>query len=142
MIGFLRHLIFKDFFLKLFSLALAVLIWVTISIAIRNEVSPIGTLTLNLDQYTFPGVPVTVLSSAADVRNYHVNPKEVDVTVQGDPRVLRKLQTKDIRALVDLTGVSEGQGDLVEHIEVSTPSGVTHVRVVPSEVRIIFPGQR
>ena len=33
----MRDLIFKDFWLKLFSLALAVLIWLTVSFAIQRE---------------------------------------------------------------------------------------------------------
>ena len=40
MILFLRDLAFKDFWLKLFSLALAVLIWATVKINIRKEEAP------------------------------------------------------------------------------------------------------
>ena len=46
MIAFLRHLILKDFWLKLFSISLAVLIWITVSLAIQKEVSPAAALVL------------------------------------------------------------------------------------------------
>ncbi len=77
-------------------------------------------------------------SSAADVRAFKVAPETVAVTVQGDPKILAGLEGNDIRARVDLTGI-ESATDLRKRIEVSTPAGVTHVRVVPSEVRVIFP---
>ncbi len=38
MIEFLRNLILEDFWLKLFSLALAVLIWLTVTFASQKEV--------------------------------------------------------------------------------------------------------
>lgn len=138
MITFFRNLLFQDFWLKLFSLGLAILTWFTVSFAIRNEVSPIGTLTLTTQQMTFFNVPVVVMSAASDVHDFRVDPKEVTVTVQAEPRVLEKLESKSIRALIDLTG-TDAAGDVRKRIEVSTPAGVTHVRVVPQEVRVIFP---
>ena len=138
MITFLRNLFFKDFWLKLFSLGLAILTWFTVSFAIRNEVSPIGSLTLTTQQMTFFNVPVVVMSAASDVHNFRVDPKEVTVTVQGEPRVLEKIGSKSIRAMIDLTG-TDAAGDVSKRIEVSTPAGVTHVRVIPQEVKVIFP---
>jgi len=38
-----------------------------------------------------------------------------------------------------LTGIKAAE--LRKRIEVSTPAGVTHVRVAPQEVEIIFPGK-
>ncbi len=141
MIAFLQALILRDFWLKLFSFALAVLIWFIITIAIQNEVSPVASLTLGpLEQRTFASLPVMIMSSAEDVRSLRVNPKEVEVTVQGDLKTIRKLQPKDIRVLVDLTGIQAAH-DLRKRIEVSTPAGVTHVRVDPEEVQVIFPSK-
>jgi YbbR domain-containing protein len=139
MIAFLRHLIFNDFWLKLFSLALAVLIWITVSLAIQKEVSPVAALTLtNSERRTFANLPVVVLSSASDVRTFKVNPNEVEVTVEGDAKRLQNLQPKDIRVIVDLTGIESTRG-LTKRIEVSTPAGVTHILVAPQEVQIIIP---
>ncbi len=138
MITFIRDLLFKDFWLKLFSLALAVLIWFTVSFAIKREVSPLPSLQISSGERTFFNLPVVVMSSAADVRNFRVNPKEVEVTVQGDSKSLNKLQSKEIHVLIDLTDI-EPVGDLHKRIEVSTPPGVTHVRVYPQDVQVIFP---
>lgn len=139
MIAFLRHLIFDDFLLKVFSVVLAFLIWLTVSFAIRKQGAPVPPLA-RLDQITFASLPVVVMSSAADVRNFRVNPKEVEVTVEGDARLLKDLRPEDIRVRVDLTGI-EAAHDLRKRIEVSTPVGVAPVRVAPQEVQVIFPAR-
>ena len=138
MIKFLRHIFIEDFLLKLFSLVLALLFWLTVSFAIRQkEVSPPPALTLNTEMHTFFNLPVVVMSSASDARNFKVSPSTVEVTVRGDAKTLANLQSKDIRAIVDLTGIEAARA--LKRIEVSTPAGVTHVRVVPEEVQVIVP---
>jgi YbbR domain-containing protein len=137
MIALLRHLVFHDFLLKVFSMALAVLIWFTVT-EVQKEASPLPRFNINSEIHTFSNLPVVVMSAAEDVRSFKVYPSEVEVTVQGDARILKTLSSKDIRVIVDLTGV-ESSGGLRKRIEVSTPSGVTHVRVEPQEVEVRFP---
>jgi len=137
MIVFLRELFFHDFWLKLFSLALAVLIWLTVAFAIKKEGSPVVALTVPLQEMAFSNLPVVVMSSAQDVRSIRVSPSQVEVTVQGEGKTLRGVQAKDIRVIVDLTDIEEAQG-LKKRIEVSTPPGISLVRVFPSEVQIVF----
>ena len=86
-------------------------------------------------------LPVSVLASAEDVHNFRVSPTEVEVTVQSDPRTLQNLESKDIRPMVDLTGVGVAR-DLRKRIEVSVPAGVTPMRVIPEQVQVIFPPER
>jgi hypothetical protein len=142
MIAFLRNWVFKDFWLKLFSFALATLIWFTISFAINKEGpsvpanSALGIIAH--EERTFSNLPVTVTSSAEDVRNFRVAPKEGEVTLQGDPKALAKLQSHDIRLIVDLTGIGAAH-DLRKRIDVSAPLGLTVVHVDPPEVQVIFP---
>ncbi len=133
MIAFLRHLFLEDFWWKLFSLVLAILIWFTVTFASQKE---IGT-----DRRVFVNLPVTVMSSIEDVRDFKVTPAAVEVTVQGRAETLQNLQPKDIRAMVDLTGVAAAS-DLRERVEVSVPAGVTFLGVVPEEVQVIFPPDR
>jgi len=136
MIASLQDLIFKDFWLKLFSFVLAVLIWITV---FMTQGSSMGSLRLApADRRTFTGLPVMIMSSAEDVRSFRVHPKEVEVTVQGDSRTIKALQARDIRVLVDLTGIGAAH-DLRKRIEVSTPAGFSHVKVEPDEVQVIFP---
>ena len=104
---------------------------------LRNEVAALPSLT-PAEVRTFYNLPVLIVSSAADVRRFKVAPETVAVTVQGDRKVLEALRSEDVRALVDLTGIESGTV-VRKRIEVSTPAGVTHVGVMPEEVRVIFP---
>lgn len=141
MIDLLRKTVLQDFWLKLFSFVLAVLTWFSIS-SVANQKDGLGPTSLlslaPLEKMTLSRLPVVILSSAQDVRSFRVSPNEVDVTVQGEAKVLKTLQNKDIRVLVDLTGIGEARV-LRKRIEVSTPAGVTYVRVAPEEVEVIFP---
>jgi len=133
MIKFLRHLFLDDSLLKLFSLALAVVVWLIVTFASQKQA---GTT-----PRVFYDLPVTVFSSAEDVRNFKVSPNEVILTVEGDAKTVQNLQTKDIRVMVDLTGVGTAR-ELRKRIEVSLPAGVTCMRVAPEEVQVIFPPDR
>jgi hypothetical protein len=141
MIDFLRNLVMKDFWLKLFSLALAVLVWNFVNAAVKKQVPPARapeSIIQPLQRQTFLRLPVVVMSSASDVRSFRVDPSEVAVTVQGDPNLVEKLLAKEIHPIVDLTGI-ESARDLRKRIDVVTPSGISYVRVDPPEVEIIFP---
>jgi YbbR domain-containing protein len=140
MIAFLRNLFFGDLALKLFSLVIALLIWLVVDVAIRRQVSPTDSLKLLHVERTLTHLPVVVMSSAEDVRSFQVDPKEVDVTVRGDPKVVQDLRSQDIRVIVDLTGI-EAAHELAKRIEVSTPAGVTFSRVVPDQVKVVFPAK-
>jgi len=133
MIAVLRNLVFEDFWLKLFSLVLAVLIWLTVTFASQREVGS--------ETRVFSNLPVALLTSAGDVHDFKVSPQEVDITVRADPKTLQSLQRKDVQAVVDLTGVAAAR-DLRKRVEVAVPAGVAYLRVAPEEVRVIFPPVR
>jgi YbbR domain-containing protein len=139
MIEFFRNVFLRDFWLKLFSLALAILIWVTVSLG-RSGTVGIFFSNRNLNQQTYVNVPVSVVCPAADLRDFKVNPTEVDITVQGEAGLLRDLRPKDIQAAVDLRGIESG--GLRKRVDVSVPPGVTFVRVVPDEVEVTAPPKR
>jgi YbbR domain-containing protein len=127
MIKFLRELCFNDFWLKLFSLALAVLIWLTVSFAIQKEAQV----------RTFSNLPVNVVSSAQDVSHLRAFPAAVEVTVQGQRNMVQSLRANDIRVSVDVTGIQSTSG-LRKRLAVSTLAGISLVRVEPEEVEIAF----
>lgn len=139
MIQSLRNLVVRNFWLKLFSLLVAVLIWLTVSFSIRNEgAQDIGLL------FHEPArvlrVPVLVMSTAVDVRECRVKPDHVEVTVWGANRTLDALQPRDIRAVVDLTDIHSASA-VRKRIEVTTPPGVTHVSVFPPDVEVYLPAK-
>ena len=138
MIAFLRDLIVRDFWLKLFSLVLAVLIWLTVAFG-KDFFADRG-----LPEQTYYNIPVSVMFSAAnaDMHGFIVDPSAVTVTVRGDKKSLNNLQARDIRALVDLTGIETASRGLRKRIEVTTPAGITFVKVDPDEVEVIIPSAK
>src|SRR6185503_11332059 len=104
------------FWLKLFSLALAILIWLTVWFSIHGEsTSPWLALIGRPPDENVMTVPVHVLDGASD-------PAQVTITLRGDPQVLKNLKPQNIRAEVDMTGVESANG-LVLPVEIILPKG-------------------
>ena len=135
MIDFLKNVFLKDVWLKLFSLALAILIRIVVSFAIEREATPIPILPPPNPEHTFRSVPVSLLTLPDETRTFRLEPRDVEVTLEGENKLLQNLETKDIRVVVNLSGI-EGTNPVVRPVEVLTPVGITHYRVQPREVKI------
>lgn len=138
MTAFLRNLVFRDFPLKLSSLVLAVLIWGTVSFVLQQEANQTLAGARRHRTQVYNDIPVAVMSSTGDVRQYRVRPSEVDVTLQGDPDLLRSLQQGEIHAMVNLSGI-ESRAASEQTVEISAPAGAALFKVDPSRVRIVPP---
>jgi hypothetical protein len=135
MIPLLQQLVLKDFWLKLFSFALASLIWFTVKIAIKNDISPVTSLSLSPSEpVVLKDMPISILMPADESRRFSVNHKTADVTLQGEPATLRNLRRRDVRVLVDLSDGETGH-DTHRRIEVFTPAGLSKVKIDPEEVQ-------
>jgi YbbR domain-containing protein len=121
----------KDIGWKIFSVFLALVIWLTVH---RIYEEP-GAATARARENTYGDLPVLVVSESADVHDYRVLPATVSVTVSGSPEAMSTLQANEIRATVDLTTGKE----LRRKVEISTPPNVTLVSVEPSHVGVIAP---
>jgi YbbR domain-containing protein len=132
----MRDWVTKDFGWKLFSLFLALAIWLTVHKIYEEP----GTASGLVGGYpvTFGNLPVLVVSATSDVRNFRVVPATVAVKVSGSPEVMADLQASQIHAVVDLTDVQSAR-DLRRRVDVSTPPGVTLVSVDPTKVGVIVP---
>ena len=128
----------KDIWWKSFSIVLAVVIWLTVY-KIREEPG-VPTAAVAGVPLTCGNVPVLVVSTASDVRDFRVQPATVAVKVSGPPEVMAVLQANQIHPTVDLTGVVAAR-NLKRRVEVSTPPGVTLLNVSPEEVEVLFPSK-
>jgi YbbR domain-containing protein len=133
MIIFARNLVAKDFWLKLFSLALAILIWLTVRFSISGEpsTSPLLALLGRAADETVVTVPVHV--PVGGPQTFAVDPPEIQVTLRGDPKKLKSLRNEDIRAQVDLTGVETANG-LLRPVEVVLPPGISYTHLSKEDV--------
>ena len=127
----------KDFWWKLFSVFLAVVLWLTVY-KIREQ--PAMAVAVAGNPVTYDNLPVLVVSTASDVRDFRVMPGTVVVKVSGPAEVMAVLQANQIHPVVDLTDIVGGR-NFKRRVEVSTPPGVTLVSVEPAEVGVIFPPQ-
>ena len=131
----MRDWMTKDFGWKLFSLFLAVAIWLTVH-KIYEEPGAASGLVIG-NTVTFGNLPVLIVSAAKDVRDFRVAPLTVKVTVSGSADDMAKLQANQVRATVDLTDIESAQ-DLHRLVDVSAPPGITLVNVDPPKV-MVFP---
>ncbi len=129
-----RSLILHNFWLKLFSLLLASLIWIFIRYRNKSDLDLRQTSVVNLTTRDSMHLPVTVMLTPGDERVFKINPKEVFVSVAGESAVLNELLRKDFKAYVDLTDVRHEESSY--RVRMHVPVGVTVLRIVPLAVNV------
>ncbi len=126
MTGFLKHLFFHNFALKLMSLLLATGLWFMISrdeqpaeVAVRAPV-------------VFEHVPPDLEVSSESI-------PEAQIRVRGPERVIRQLKTNDVQAEIDLSSAKpqDRTFDLTSQ-QVRHPREVSVVQIVPSQIHLAF----
>ena len=128
-----RDAILQNFWLKLFSLVLATMIWFAIYGA-QNNLRP-GQTALGTVTQKFEKVPITVMQSAADFRAFRVEPSQIDVTVRGPIAEVQALTVRQLEVFINLTDVHDTAG-LNKKILVHAPAGIGVVKVSHTEARI------
>ncbi len=121
----LRSLFFEHLWLKLFSLVLAMLIWV----AVRGNLSKGEHDAVR----KFRHLPVMLLTDATERRALVVEPEVVDVTVRGPAGLLDDLSERDIEAFVRVQG-SRDTGTFT--VEIHTPPGVHLFLLTPGRATV------
>lgn len=128
-----REAILQNFWLKLFSLVLATMIWFAIFGAqtnLRPERAVLGNVTRKFER-----VPVTVMKSAADLRAFCVEPSTVEITVSGPLAKVQALTPGQLEVFISLTDVNDTVG-LTKKILVHVPHDIALLNVSPSEASI------
>ena len=133
----MRNWFTNDLGWKLFSVILAVGIWMTVHKILGGGENPVA-LVVGEKQFTYHDLPVYVVSRAADVRLFHVAPENVSVTVSGSVTAITALRPEDVRVVVDLTGI-ESAKELSRRVDVSLPPGIRFVNVTPASVSVLVP---
>jgi len=132
----MRDWFIKDLGWKFFSLFLAVAVWLTIY-KIRGESETVPPI-IAAQTLSFTNVPVLIVSSAADVRAFRVEPAQVTVTVSGPGKPIASLEVNQVRAYVDLENIASTT-NLQRQVDVSVPPGLTPVQVSPAQVQVLVP---
>ncbi|HYT59544.1 MAG TPA: CdaR family protein [Haliangiales bacterium] len=132
----LREYIPEHFGWKLTSVGVAVLIWLAINFNIQGSFRSSESRAAAAATTTATSrLPVTVITTATDLRVFTITPSEVEVTVRGEERVLDGLKKTDVQAFVNLIDVKDTKS-FSKKVIVHTPLNVTAIRVVPDEVTV------
>jgi hypothetical protein len=127
----LQELFLKNVGWKLLSLALAVMIWLTVKGFSTDSVT-------QTDERTFLDLPAQIVSGTADGRTFRINPEVVQVTVKGRPDLIKALTAHEIHAFVDVSAVNLTRNSR-QRVDVSVPTRITIVKVEPAEVEVVVP---
>lgn len=111
----LRKLIADQFWLKLLSLVLACLIWLTVR-------ANIGTTSGEATR-TFEARPILLLTDSAEHVAMVANPNKASVTVRGPAGLVQELADSDVHVYLRLADSSMAGGQLPIHAHV--PAGVS-----------------
>jgi YbbR domain-containing protein len=132
----MRDLFTKDLGWKVFSLILATALWLTANRILHENTVPVTSTTMS--PVTYDSLPVTLVSTIADVHGFHFAPVTVRVTVTGPADVMGKLQANQLRATANVAGVALTHGQLVD-VDIAAPAQVAVVSVEPDKVMVTPP---
>jgi hypothetical protein len=131
----LRHLIFHNFWLKFFSIALGTVIWMAVRYSIDHDFTLIEPGEgQNLTKESIR-VPISVVSLPGDTRTFKLTPDAALLTVVGEAAVLHGPERRDIRIFVDLTDFHSRTASL-EELRAYVPQAVDVLDFKPHNVSV------
>ncbi|HZF02502.1 MAG TPA: CdaR family protein [Methylomirabilota bacterium] len=126
----MRDFLTKDLGWKIASVALAVVIWVTVY---KYESPTEHGVTV---ENTYGDLSVVAFSATGDPRAYQIAPDTVSVKVSGPEKLMNQLQGNQIHPFVDLTGAESAKGFRLS-VNVALPKGVTLDDVDPPWIGVM-----
>lgn len=129
--AFIQH----NFWSKLGSLVLALLLWFYINLLVtRDTPVPRNPITNRMTR-EFVRLPVRVLCRAGETRVFKLDPDEILVSVTGEAAILKELSSKNFAAFVDLSGFRASR-ETNQLVRLDIPDGVTVIRLEPRAVNV------
>lgn len=131
----LRHLIFDNFYWKMLSLALAMIIWYGAHMFMREDIRPIVRPLQPYGTRDFPALAVRVLTPGKSASPVRVQPSTILVRVGGDLTSLDRVTEQDAIAYVELpeTPLTE---PITNRVEVKLPPSLRLLSAIPDRVVI------
>lgn len=131
----LRTIILHNFWLKVFSVALASAIWLAIHYGINNDLA-VGPFVHNrtLPQ-EYIRMPVIIRQRPGDNRVFRITPNEVVVEAVGETSALQRTAKKDIHVYLDLSEF-DAKEPVVEPVQSDAPPDINLVEISPAFVTV------
>jgi hypothetical protein len=131
----LRDVIFRNFWLKTFSVVLATAIWFFIHDGIRQDAALQQVRLEHGLPQGYIRVPVTIQTEPGDKRVFRWEPTEVVVIAQGEDLALRRAAQHDIKVYLNLTAFHSKE-PVMEELQVEAPADISVVDISPSAVTV------
>src|SRR2546421_1590224 len=128
-----RDIMLHDFWLKSFSLVLAIMAWLAVHANIATTSSG-SQNPLRLPEQDKFLRPIRLMTDPKDQQAYQVDPVYVTVKVNADSQVLKKLNPNDIEVSVDVTHATNFH--FAFPVEVKLPRNVSLQTYYPSHVHV------
>jgi hypothetical protein len=128
-----RDLILHNFWWKLMSLLVAVIVWSTYYIS--GGTFQIGVLATEDATSRFEGYRPRLLKRQSDPHRYQLSPEEVTLSFAGARELLDRMTFKDITVYVDVQDYLVGATNLLT-VQVRTPPNVKLVSVKPDKLLV------
>ncbi|MFO7941772.1 MAG: CdaR family protein [Bacillota bacterium] len=119
----MNKLLFNDRFVLIFSVFVALVLWIQVTSGSAREV-----------QRTFTGIPLGWREISEGLAVLEMEPSQVDVTLRADREIMRDLTRDDFVATISLAGAEPGAANYF--VTVSVPRGVQLVQVTPQTVTV------
>jgi YbbR domain-containing protein len=130
----LRDSILNNFWLKVFSLLMATMIWFAVQSNLPADTRQLQNPFHGAEMRDFVR-PVAVTTSATNQIVFRINPSEVRVTLRAERGASKHLKASDIQAYVDLTEAKELHGTFP--IKINAPrQGISEVVVWPQYAHV------
>jgi len=131
----LRDFIQHNFWLKLFSLLLATLVWFLVHLGIESGNPRPASPIINGVTIQYSRQPVRILKRPDDSRIFKVEPNEVMIKLTGEEAIIRDLRYQDVSAFVDMAN-SRSAHETNQQVKLDIPAGVFVMDVVPRTVNV------
>lgn len=132
----MQKLIFHNFWLKLFSLLLAGMIWYAV-FSIQDKPKAVPGFNVGVQKKEFDQIPVVILKSPSDTAVYKISPNAVNVTITGKPAQVESLTPADVRVFIDLSDMRTGSRMKKSYqVSVHVPDSTLEIDVAP---KLVFP---
>lgn len=125
MIRWLRNLIVRNWELKIFSLALAFILWITL--VPEEKTFSVKTISVSLETYNLP----------SDFELVKKPPASIDVTIKAPNRLIEQITPNNVFVKLNLEKASLLQEEYpINPTMVSLPSGAEVIRISPNKVNL------
>jgi YbbR domain-containing protein len=131
----LRHLVFHNFWLKIFSIALGTIIWMAIHFSMDHNIALAEPGPRQLLIKKTIEVPIDIMKQENDPRTFTLHPTNVLLTVGGEAGTLHGPEGREIKVYVDLTDYHSGT-PTQEDLHPGVPPNINVIEFKPHTVTV------